>query len=247
LNKIAIIAAAAAVAAAAVTITGLAIYYYASRGQSETAFQYNDTTIASEDFGLPKFIPVQGFTAEEIREIERWVCGGVGRDGWVPNKVVFAYLHPKETVYRIPCGQGPSGYFYRSFYFSGAGPAIIDEYHPNAQALFDIVSPKQAAEYVMYFDIVLSGEQDNKQFVITEDQYSRWVGQCIKDNNDNNHTSFEAKKLTVTSLDEDYDVQLNFVDNVSGSFEYRHYMVNRDGTVDLLAEESLGHCVFAAI
>ncbi len=154
--------------------------------------------------------------------------------------MVFAYLEPKETVYRIPCGQGPPGYFYRSFYFSGAGSTIIDEYHPNAQSLFDIASPTQAAEYVMYFDIVLSGEQGNKQFVITKDQYDRWAEQCIKEE-DNNKTS-AVKELTVTSLGDSYDVQLNFV---SGSFEYRHYVVNRNGTIERLAEEALGHCGFA--
>ncbi len=226
----------AASAAAAVTIAGLAIYM--SRGPLEVAFQYNNT--ASGDFRLPEFIPVEGFTAEQIRDIERQVCGGVGREDWGPQEVVFAYLEPKEKVYRIPCGQGPPGYFYRSFYFSGAGPAIIDEYRPNAQSLFDIVSPEQAAEYVMYFDIVLSGEQGNKEFVITGDQYDRWAEQCIRDN-----STYVVKELTVTSSGKDYMVQLNFVDDVDGSFEYRQYLVDRNGTIELLAEESLGHCGFA--
>lgn len=93
---------------------------------------------------------------------------------------------------------------------------------------------------MMYFDIVLSGEQGNKQFVITKDQYDRWAEQCIKEE-DNNKTS-AVKELTVTSLGDSYDVQLNFV---SGSFEYRHYVVNRNGTIERLAEEALGHCGFA--
>ena len=138
--------------AAALTITSLA--FYASRNPLEVTYQPNGT--GSSDFGLPRFIPVKGFTGEQVRAIEKQVCGGVGREDWAPLQVVFAYLDPKETVYRIPCGIGPAGNFYRTFYFFEAGPAIIDEYHPNAQSLFDIISPKQAAEYVMYFDIILS-------------------------------------------------------------------------------------------
>jgi hypothetical protein len=226
----------AASAAAITTVTVLA--FYTSMDPLEVAFQYNDT--ASRDFRLPEFIPAQGFAAEQVRDIEKQVCGGVGREDWVPQEVAFAYLEPKETVYRIPCGQGPSGHFYRSFYFSGAGPEIIDEYHPNAQSLFDIVSPEQAAEYVMYFDIVLSGEEGNKQFVVTEDQYDRWAEQCIKDN-----STSAVKELTATSSGEGYVVELNFVDNVSGSFEYRQYLVTRNGTIELLAEKSLGRCGFA--
>ena len=57
---------------------------------------------------------------------------------------------------------------------------IIDEYTPNAQSLIDIVWPEQTAEYVMYFDMVLAGEQRNKQFVITEQEYDKWAEQCIR-------------------------------------------------------------------
>lgn len=231
MNKVLIIAAATAAAA---IIAGLAIY--AGRQTLEVELQYNDT----KDFRLPEFIPAQGFTAEQVRDIERLICGGVGRENWLPQKVAFAYLEPRETMYRIPCGQGPPGYFYRSFYFSGAAPAIIDEYHPNAQSLFDINSPRQAAEYVIFFDVVLSGELGNKQFVITEDQYDRWAEQCVKDNN-----TSAVKELTMTNSGENYAVLLNYVDNVSGSFEYRQYLVSRNGTIELLTEKSLGHCDFA--
>jgi hypothetical protein len=232
LNKIVVIAAAAAAAA---VVAGL---FFASRGQPEVAFHDENNT--RNDFRLTEFLPVQGFTAEQVRDIGRQVCGGVGREDWLPQEVAFAYLEPGETVYRIPCGHGPPGYFYRSFYFSAAGPAIIDEYHPNEQSLFEIASPNQAAEYVMYFDIVLAGEQGNKQFVLTEEQYDRWAEQCIKDNN-----TSAVKELTVTHSGDDHTAELNFVDNVSGSFEYRKYLVGREGAIELLAEKSLGDCGFA--
>jgi hypothetical protein len=40
-------------------------------------------------------------------------------------------------------------------------------------------------------------------------------------------------------------VELNFVDNVGGSFEYHQYTVARNGTIELLEEKSLGHLGFA--
>jgi thioredoxin 1 len=82
----------------------------------------------------------------------------------VLQEVAFAYLEPKETVYRIPWRQGP------------------------------------------------------RLFVVTEDQYDRCAEQCIKDN-----STSAVKELTMTGSCKSYAVELNFVDNVSGSFEYRQY------------------------
>lgn len=69
MNKKVIIAEATAAAA---SVAGLAIYI--SRDPLEVAFQYNTT----KDFRLPEFVPAQGFAAEQVRDIERQVCGGVG-------------------------------------------------------------------------------------------------------------------------------------------------------------------------
>lgn len=77
---------------------------------------------------------------------------------------------------------GLAGHFFRTFYISETVPTIIDGYHPNAQSLFYVASKEQAADYVMYFSVVLAGEMGNKQFVLTEDQYDKWAGQC--DSND---------------------------------------------------------------
>jgi len=230
LNKVVAIVVAAG---AAIVLAGAMIY------QNNARIEIAKTANNSTDFRLPEFVPASGFSADEIMEIQKEVCGGIGREDWVPQEVIFAYLEPKEAVFRIPCGIGPSGHFFRTFYISGAEPKIIDEYHPNAQSVFDISSKEQAAEYVMYFSVVLAGEMGNKQVVLTEDQYDSWAAQC-----DTNNTSV-AKKLIVTASGEDKVVELNFIDKVSGSFEHRQYLVTNEGTITLLEKELLGHCSFA--
>lgn len=216
-------------ATAAVVVLGAALYQINSPPETERK------STNSTGFVLPEIVPAPGFAAEQVREIQKGVCGGIGKDDWLPQEVVFAYLEPREAVFRIPCGIGPAGHFFRTFYFSGMGPMIIDEYHPNAQLLFEVDSKEQAAEYVMYFSVVLAGEMDNKQFVLTEDQFDRWAEQC------NSDTSV-GKELTVAKAGEDHIVDLNFVDKVSGSFEHRQYMVTRDGAITLLGEKPLGSC-----
>ncbi len=225
----------AIVVAAAAAIILASVIIYQNNGQLEVAKTANNST----DFKLPEFVTAPGFSADEIRDIQKEVCGGIGREDWVPQEVIFAYLEPREAVFRIPCGIGPAGHLFRTFYISGATPTIIDEYHPNSQSLFDVASKEQAAEYVMYFSVVFAGKMDNKQFVLTEDQYYRWAAQC-----DANNTSV-AKKLMVTASGEDHVVELNFVDKVNSSFEHRQYLVSRDGTITLLEKESLGHCDLA--
>lgn len=132
---------------------------------------------------------------------------------------------PEKRCTEFPAGRGRWATF-TCHSISAAGQAIIDEHNPNAQLLFDIVSPEQVAENVMYFDVVLSGEQRDMQFVITEQEYDKWAEQCIKDNG-----TYTVKELTMTGSGKDYAIQLNFVDNVIGSFEYREHMVARSGTI----------------
>jgi hypothetical protein len=225
LNKAATIIAAAIV---------LRILVNSSNNQPEVA-EYNKSA-NSTDFMLPRFVLMSGLSAELVRDIRKEVCGGIGQEDWVPQEVFFAYLEPRDAMFRIPCGQGQSGHFFRTFYISGSVPTIIDEYHPNAQLLFDVASKEQAAEYVIYFSVVLAGEMSNKQFVITEDQYDEWAEQC------NANDTSVAKRLTITESREDYIVDLNFIDRVSGSFEHRQYRVTRDGAITLLDEKSLGYC-----
>jgi hypothetical protein len=227
---------AAIVAATAVAMV-LGVMAYQSNNKLEVT-QY-DKKANSTDFMLPQFVTAPGFSIEQVRGIQKEVCGGIGREDWVPQEVFFAYLEPREAVFRIPCGIGPAGHFFRTFYISGSVPTIIDEYHPNAQSLFDVASKEQAAEYVMYFSVVLAGEMGNKQFVLTEDQYDKWAGQC------NANDTSVAKKLTVTVSGENHVVDLNFVDRTSGSFEHRQYLVTRDGGITLLDKKSLGNCGFA--
>ena len=228
-----------AIAAATAAAIVLGVMVYLSNNQPEVA-RY-DKNANSTGFMLPQFVIAPGFSAEQVRDIQKEVCGGIGREDWVPQEVFFAYLEPRDAVFRIPCGLGPSGHFFRTFYISGIVPTIIDEYHPSAQSLFDVASKEQAAEYVMYFSVVLAGEMGNKQFVLAEDQYDRWAGQC------NATDTSVAKKLTVDASGEDHVVDLNFVDRVSGSFEHRRYLVTRDGVITLLDKQPLGDCSFAIL
>jgi len=228
LNKVAVIVA----ATAAATVLGAIVY---SNNNQPAVVRY-DKNASSTEFMLPQFVPAPGFNAEQVREIQKDVCGGIGRGNWVPQEVFFAYLEPRDAVFRIPCGLGSSGNFFRTFYFSGLAPTIIDEYHPNAQSLFYISSEKQAVEYIMYFSIVLAGEMDNKQFVLTEEQYDRSAVQC------NSNDTSVPKKLTVSESDDDKVVDLNFIDRVSGLFEHREYLVTRDGDIMLLGKKTLGSC-----
>ncbi len=251
-------AVASAVTAIAVIGAGIIVYQSSSHPKS-ISFNNNENTITTttvftpKNFALPSFAKASDFGAEEVSSIQKEVCGGIGKKEWVPQETVFAYLEPRETLFRIPCGQGPAGYVFRSFFITSAGPEIIDEYHPNSQSLFDIISPQQAAEYVMYFDIVRAGEIGNKQFVITADQYDKLSKQCIHNNNNaataanfnaSSSSSSTVKALIVISPlgSNDHIVELNFVNNGDGSFEYRQYRVTQNGTITLLTQRIIGNC-----
>lgn len=188
--------------------------------------------VTLENFKLLTVVPVQTYSPEQVKDIQQKVCGRLGQDDWVPEKVNFVYLQPSETILRIPCTFNPAGFDLQDFYIDRKGePVIIND--DNRHLIFSIYSAQQAAEYAVYFGVIADSGIGSSSLILTEEEYME-TGHC-------GQLRSPVKELTVSTFDgnQHYEVELNFFSLYSGSINYAKYQVSRDGALELLREDGL--------
>jgi hypothetical protein len=226
---------------------------YQSDDQSEMDFNFesmkmNNATL--DEFSLPTFIPTSIYAPEQVKVIQETVCG----DPWmfdeiVPEQISFAYLQPKEPIYRIACSIQPAGLYFQHFYLLEDNTATRLGNAERLQ-LFSIDSSEKAMDYVVYFGLVRNGETGLVELVDNEDEYLKWAEQCMgteKQQENNTITESPVRIPLVASFDgnQSYVVQANFVDMASGLLQYVKFVVTNEGMLELVQNRSLGHCGFA--
>ncbi|MGH9876424.1 MAG: hypothetical protein ACRD5H_02210, partial [Nitrososphaerales archaeon] len=202
------------------------------------------TTLNSYD--LPTEATLTNYTVKQVAEQHRKLCGesafnseiaSMSEDDptfqrWLPQRLHFVHIQPKEPIFRQGCFHTPSGIYYEHFIIQNNTAVPLD----LSSNIIEIETPQQAVEHIAYFEY--GGKNGGVSILSDEKEYNEAVRVCGEAN------SSPVRNIRVIQFgDGTFSVELNRTNWNTGELEYQYWQSETNSTLPkLISTIGIGHC-----
>jgi len=202
------------------------------------------TNLTSYD--LPSAETLSDYTVKQVAEQHSKLCGesvfnseiaSMSKDDpnfktWLPQRLHFVHIAPKEPIFRQGCFHIPTGIYYEHFIIRNNTAVPVD----LSSNIIEIETPEQAVENIAYFEY--GGKDGGVSILTSQEEYDKAVRECGEEN------SSPVRNIRVTqTLDSMIIVELNRINWNSGELEYQYWKSEADSTLPkLMSTIGIGRC-----